>query len=71
MVKNNVLSKDAQCFETDSFLYSWVFFCATFSFWDVANFVFDINSELVWDFRDEPDSDANQDFCEPGSDANQ
>ena len=38
------------------------FFCVTFIFWDLVNFVFDIHSELVWDLRDffEPDSDAIQ-----------
>ena len=38
--KNNV-SKNAQC--------SWFFFlCATFSFWDIVDFVLNIHSELVW-----------------------
>ena len=37
MVKNNIVSKDAQCYEMDFLVHE--FFCATFSFWDMADFV--------------------------------
>ena len=42
MVKN-IVSKYAQCFETDFCVLE--FFFATFSFWDIVDFVFDIHSE--------------------------
>ena len=61
MVKNNVISEDAQCSETDFCVHEF-FFCVTFSFSHVVDFVFDIHSELVWDLNFcEPDADANQD----------
>ena len=59
MVKNNI-SKDAQCFETDFCVHN-IFIFATFNFWDIVDFVFDINSELFCDLEilREHDSDAN------------
>ena len=52
-IKKNV-SKDGNVLKLIIVLIE--FFCATFIFWDIVNFVFDIHS--VWDLRD---------FCEPDS----
>ena len=50
MVKINCLKRCAMFW--NRFLCSWVFFfCTTFSFWDIIEFVFDNHSELVWDLE--------------------
>ena len=57
IVKINVVLEDAQCSETDFCIPE--FFCTTFNFWDISDFVFDIHSETVWVVCN-PDSDANR-----------
>ena len=50
------------------------FFFFNFGSSDIVNFVFDIPSELVWNFEREfcePDLDTNRDYCKPDPDANQ